>query len=201
MSPELGSAVRQLLLTFIRLDGLDYIPDAAPYLSLFTNVTDLRIQYVNWNDIDADSRTVLVSGFQTVKCLEMTYPKFKSSNDMTDFISSFPLLTHLHIDGDAWRSLSPNPTYSPLPVSLTAVSVSAYNAGVLAELIRIEPHPSVRNLSLDFNTDDYNYNVAALLESIGDDLQELTFMNCMATIAGARALRSTQGEFAHGTPS
>jgi len=180
-----------------------HIPDAAAYLALFTNVTDLRIRYVNWNDIDADSRTVLVSGFQTVKRLEMTYPKFKSSNDTTDFISSFPLLTHLHIDGDAWMSLSQNPTYSPLPVNLTTVCVSAHNAGVLAELIRIKPHPLVRNLSLDFNSDDYNYNVAALLQSIGDDLQELTFMNCMATMAGARALRSTQGEpeFAHGTPS
>jgi hypothetical protein len=77
---------------------------------------------------------------------------------------------------------------------LTSIAVSAYQAGVLAQLLRMEPRPKVQDLSLDFVTDDHNYNVTALLETLGDDLEELVFLNSMAMTAGARALRSTQGE-------
>jgi hypothetical protein len=194
-SPELGSSVSKFLLTFPNSAETTYVPNAGAALAVgLPKVLDLKIRYMNWNNTDADSRTALVSGFKTVKHLELTFPKFAFSHEETEFISSFPLLTHLHIQGDAWRSVAPHPNYSPLPVDLTSVAVSANHAGVLAQLMQLEPHPTVQNLSLDFVTDDHNYNVTSLLKTLGDDLQDLVFLNSMAMIAGARALRSSQGE-------
>jgi hypothetical protein len=192
-SPELGSSVRTLHLTFPNLDDATYIPNAAATLASLSKVTDLRIHYLNWNDTDADSRTALVSGFKTVKHLQLTFPKFEFSHEATEFIASFPLLTHLLIQGDAWKSVAPHPSYSPLPVNLTSVSIAADLVGVLVQLMQLEPHPKVQNLSLDFVTDDHNYNVTSLLETLGDDLREVVFLNSIAMTAGERALRSSQG--------
>ena len=195
-SPELGSSVRKLYLTFSSLEGVTYVPNAGAILaSGFPRVTELNVDCMRWNDVDVDSRTVLVSGFQTVKRLNMTFPKFTFSHEATEFISSFPLLTHLYIFGDAWTSLAPNPSYSPLPINLTSVAVSAHAAGVLAQLMRLEPQPKVQDLSLGFVSDDHNYNVTSLLEILGDDLQELVFLNSQAMWAGARAVQSSQGKY------
>jgi hypothetical protein len=194
-SPELGSSVSKLQLSFSSISETTRVPNAGAALAVgLTKVTDLMIRFLEWNDVDADTRTALVSSFKTVKRLELRYPKFAFSHEATEFISSFPLLTHLHIEGDAWRSVAPHPSYSPLPVNLTSVSVSAEQAGVLAQLMQMESHPTVQNLSLNFVTDDHNYNVTSLLETLGDDLRELVFLNSRAMVAGARALRSSRGE-------
>ena len=200
-SPELGSSVRKLYLTFSSLEDADYIPNAGALLGRgFPKVTELHVHYMRWNDVDVDvdTRTALVSGFQTVKRLTLIFPKFVFSHKATEFISSFPLLTHLNIHGDAWTSLAPSPRYSPLPVNLTSVAVSAHAAGVFAELMRLEPQPKVQDLSLAFVCDDHNYNVTSLLKILGDDLQELLFLNSQAMRAGARALRSCQGKYSLG---
>ena len=193
-SPELGSSVRKLYLTFPRLEDTECIPNAGALLGRgFPRVTELHVHYMPWNDVDVDSRTALVSGFQTVKRLTLIFPKFVFSHEATEFVSSFPLLTHLNIDGDAWTSLALNPSYSPLPANLTSITVSAHAAGVFAQLMRLEPQPKVQDLSLGFVCDDHNYNVTSLLKILGDDLQELVFLNSQAMWAGARALHSVQG--------
>ena len=194
-SPELGSSVRGLHLTFPNSPGTTYVPNAGADLARgLPNVTDLQVRFLSWDNIDADCRAGLLSGFKAVTRLELTYPKFAFSHEATDFISSFPLLTDLHIEGDAWRSVVPHPNYSPLPVNLTTVAVSAHEAGVFTQLMRLESHPKVQNLSLEFVSDDHNYNVTSLLETLGDDLRELKFLNSVAMRAGACALRNSEGE-------
>ena len=201
-SPELGSSVRILHLTFWSLEWVIYVPNAGAILAPgLPRVTELNVDGMRWNDVDVDTRTALVSGFQTVNRLNLMFPKFVFSHEATEFISSFPLLTHLYIYGDAWASLAPNPSYSPLPVNLTFVAVSAYAASVFAQLMRLELQPKVQDLSLAFVCDDHNYNVSSLLEILGDDLQDLVFLNSQAMWAGPGALRSCQGKYSLETSS
>ena len=195
-SPKLGAAVKRLVLSFPGVAGSP-LPASGVLADLdrgLPNVTDLQIQYLFWTGTDPECRSALLSGFQAVKSLILTYPKFEFSHDTTELISSFPLLTHLHIDGDAWDSVVPLPRYSPLPVNLTTVAIAADNAGVFAELMGLESRPKVQSLSLEFVSDDHNYNVGSLLKALGGDLRELVFLNSMAMRAGARALRNSNGE-------
>jgi hypothetical protein len=131
-SPELGSSVSKFL-TFPNSVGTTYV--GATLAVGLSKVLDLKIRYMNWNNTDADSRTALVSGFKTIKHLELTFPKFAFSHEETEFISSFPLLTHLHIQGD------PSQLFAP-PRQLDAVSVSANQASVLATNA-IKPAPAI----------------------------------------------------------
>ena len=90
-SPELGAAVRRLVLSFPGITTEPLIPNAgADLVCGFPNVTFLRIRFMHWSTVDAESRTALLSGFQAVKRLDLLYPKFQSSHDAVGLISSFP---------------------------------------------------------------------------------------------------------------
>ena len=201
-SPELGAAVKRLVLSFpdITTGPAPLILNAGADLGRgFPNVTYLQIRFMDWGTVDAESRSALLSSFQAVKRLDLMYPKFQFSHEAVGFILSFPMLAHLHIEGNAWtwRSIVvPRPRNQFLSVNLTTVAIAADNAEVFAELMGLEPHPKVQSLSLVFVRDhiNHNYNVTSLLKALGDDLRELVFLNSMAMRAGARAPRNSNGE-------
>jgi hypothetical protein len=193
-SPELGAAFKRLVLSFPHITTAPLIPNAGANLGRgLPNVMDLRIRFMHWGTVDAESRSALLSGFQAVERLDLIYLKFQFSHDAVGLISSSPRLADLHIEGNVWKFVVPRPCYLPLSVNLTTVAIPANRSGVFAELLGMELHLWVQSLSLEFVNDDHNYDVTSLLKTLGDDLRELVF-NCMAMYAGKRALRSAMGE-------
>jgi hypothetical protein len=115
--------IRKLCLTEGRGETL-WINKVLPLLAeRLPDVTILVLEYLLWNLLDSISQIAILSNFLKVKSLEIIHGEFNSSEQMNQFIASFPSL----VDLDCSRTYWPinGPLTADLPQSLRTITIDS----------------------------------------------------------------------------
>ena len=153
-------------------------------LSLLTtrllDVTILELESLQWNELDNTGRAMILSGFQRVERLKTIFSKFKTSEQMNQFITSFPSLTHLSCSQTYWET-GDIPTV-PLPQGLQSITLDSRQSMFFHQLLSLESHPRVCAVKFHHVLPDYIQNVGILLKTLGPDLEELDLGNLRSAL-------------------
>ena len=139
------------------------------------DVTILELDSLEWSELNDTGRAMILSGFQRVKHLEMTFSKFETLEQMNQLITSFPSLTHLSCSQTYWET-GGMPTI-PLPHGLQSITLDSRQSIVFHRLLSLESHPRVSAVKFRYVLPDYTQNVGMLLKTLGPDLEELDLGN------------------------
>ena len=157
-------------------DDFQWVNDALPLLAtLLLDVTILELQSVKWTMLDQTGQASLVSGFQKVKRLETLYGAFDTSEQMSQFIASFPLLVELSCTQTYWRNDTPTRTafLTPLPHGIHTITLAACQSRFFHQLLTLESPPCVRSVSFQHMGSEHLDGVSMFLEALGSNLEEL----------------------------
>ena len=135
------------------------------------DVTILELDSLQWNKLDDTGRAMILYGFQRVKHLETIFSKFETWEQMNQFITSFPSLTHLSCSQTYWET-GGIPTV-PLPHGLQSITLDSRQSIVFHRLLSLESHPRVCAVKFHYVSLDYVQDVGTLLKTLGPDLEEL----------------------------
>jgi len=80
----------------------------------------LRLDSLQWSQLDQPAKSALMTGFQTVQHVETSEVVFESEDQALEFITSFPSLTHLNRQSRdlGFSEQDPLPRPMALPTSL-----------------------------------------------------------------------------------
>jgi hypothetical protein len=176
-SPKIGLYVRRLLL-FEGRGRYSFEPrwlsSALPTIvNRFPEVLVLTLDSLDWRLLDSDARTAVISGFQKVKSLETIFTHFEDPGQMNQFISSFPSLIDLSCSQTYWAAdHTPRFSSTPLPLSLTAITLDSFQAEFFDQLMNLESHPDVRHVQL-YSMDHAN-TAGKLLKTLGSSLEHVS---------------------------
>jgi hypothetical protein len=126
-----------------------------------------------WNLLDSISQIAILSSFLKVKSLRIEHSKFKSSEQMNQFIASFPSLVDLNCAMTHWPI--DGPLTADLPQSLRTITIDSDHSLFFHRLLSRELHPSVRALWFCNMCPDDMKSVVILLKTLGSNLEELDF--------------------------
>jgi hypothetical protein len=166
--------IRRLWLSEGREDENRWINKALPLLAeRLLDVTILTFGALVWNLLDSISRIAILSSFLKVKNLEIIHSTFDSSEQMNQFISSFPSL----VDLDCSRTYWPidGPLTADLPQSLRTITIDSNHSLFFHRLLSRELHPSVRALWFHNMFQEDMKSVGILLKTLGSSLEKLHF--------------------------
>jgi hypothetical protein len=156
-----------------------WINKALPLLAeRLPDVTTLVLQSFLWNMLDSNSRIAILSSFLKVKSLEMMHIRFESSEQMNQFIASFPSLVDLDCSQSYWPIDDGPLTYAlmaALPQSLRTIALDSHHSLFFRRLLSRELHPSVRALRFYYMYQEDMKSVGILLKTLGSSLEELDF--------------------------
>jgi hypothetical protein len=141
------------------------------------DVTILVLESLPWNLLDSISQIAILSNFLKVKSLEMMHSTFDSSEQMNQFIASFPSLVDLDCSKTYyWAIDGPLTLTAALPQSLRTIAIDSEHSLFFHHLLSRELHPSVRALRFynDMCQEDME-SVGILLKTLGSSLEELHF--------------------------
>jgi hypothetical protein len=142
----------------------------APYV---LNITKLDLDALVWDQLDDDAQAIMLSSFQQVKNLKIRDCRFNTSEEMNDFIASFPSLTHLDCWRARWQSYREPVTH--LPRSLNSVTLFSSQSIFFDQLLNLEPHLDVHTICLrNVRQEDFP-GVGWLLKTLGSHLEHLAF--------------------------
>jgi hypothetical protein len=166
--------IRKLWLTEMRGDNL-WINKALPLLAEhLPDVTILVLEFLRWSLLDSISRIAILSSFLKVKSLEMMFSKFELSEQMNQFISSFPSLVNLDCSRTSWP-IDDGPLTVALPQSLRTIRINSDHSLFFHRLLSHELHLSVRVLRFHYIYREDMESVGILLKTLGSSLEELYF--------------------------
>jgi hypothetical protein len=118
--------IRKLWLTERREDENRWINKALPLLAeRLLDVTILSFGTLVWNLLDSISQIAILSSFLKVEILNMTYCGFESSEQMNQFIASFPSLVDLDCSQSYYRPIDDGPLTAALPQSLRTIAIDS----------------------------------------------------------------------------
>jgi len=155
--------------------GGSWVNEAFPILATcLLDVTFLKLRYVSWGLLDENAQTSLLSGFQKVTSLEISYTSFTTCDEMSRFLSSFPSLTNLshvtyqetEIDGILTAP------YTPLPCHLATVTTQSHHSMLFNQLLSLRSHPQVHDLQIEIQS-EYVKSTGMLLKTLGASLENL----------------------------
>ena len=99
-----------------------WINKALPLLTeRLLEVTILELKFLRWNLLDSIGRTAILSSFLKVQSLEMIFGKFESSEQINQFIASFPSLVDLYCSQNQWEI--DGPLTAALPQGLRTITL------------------------------------------------------------------------------
>jgi hypothetical protein len=150
------------------------LPLIAPRVS---NITMLDLDSLVWDKLDDAARTTVLSSFPQVKDLRLKHCKFKTSEEMNDFIASFPSLMQIDCWGTCWQSYTEPVT--PLPRSLTSVTLSSTQLKFFDRLLNFESHPNVHTICLRSIRPEDIPGVGRLLKTLGPRLEHLELTSAL----------------------
>jgi hypothetical protein len=136
-----------------------------------SNLTMLKLVCLVWDD--AAWATVL-SGFPQVKYLKLEHCKFKTSEELNDLIASFPSLTYINCWDTLWQSYTEPVT--PLPRSLTSVTLPPTQLKFFDRLLNLESHPNVPAICLQGIVPEDILGTDQLLKTLGLHLEHLNIV-------------------------
>jgi hypothetical protein len=144
-----------------------------PLLALrLHEVTILELDAVGWDLLDGAAQATILSGFQKVKRLKISVCKFKTADDLNQFISSFSSLTDLCCVRTHWPSEGGAPRI-PLPHKLSTITMATSEWGPLEELLTLESHPPLHTVNLRYLRPRHAQGVGRLLVSLASSLEHL----------------------------
>jgi hypothetical protein len=147
---------------------------ALPFLAeRLSDVTILLFSYLRWSLLDSISRIMILSSFLKVKRLKINYTNFESSEQMNQFIASFPSLVDLDCYQTYWSI--DDPLTADLPQSLRTITIESDHSLFFHRLLSRELHPSVRALWFYNMCRVHMKSVGILLKTLGSSLEELDF--------------------------
>jgi hypothetical protein len=149
-----------------------WVNNALPLLATL-DVIILELDCVKWSQLDQTGQASLLSGFQKVKRLETSYGSFDTSEQMSQFIGSFPLLAELSCSQTNWTDNAPTALLISLPHSLHTITLAACQSRLFHQLLTLESPPHVRSVSFQHMDSKYMESVSMFLEALGSNLEEL----------------------------
>jgi hypothetical protein len=151
-----------------------WINKALPLLTeRLLEVTTLELEFLLWKLLDEIGRIAILSSFLKVRSLEMIFSKFESSEQMNQFIGSFPSLVDLYCSQTQWAIDGPLTT--ALPQRLRTVALDSHHSLFFHHLLRRELRPGVRALRFPSMFREDTKSVGMLLKTLGSSLEELHF--------------------------
>jgi hypothetical protein len=149
-----------------------WINKALPLLAeRLLDVTILELETLLWNHLDNIGRITILSSFLSVKRLEMIFSKFESSEQMNQFIASFPSLVDLDCSQTRWAM--DGPLTAALPQGLRTITLDSEHSLFFHRLLSRELHPSVRALRFRYMYREDAGSVGMLLKTLGSSLEKL----------------------------
>ena len=167
--------VRKLFMSDLE-DGPGWISKASTVLvERLPYVTTLGFDTLIWDLLDDVCRRAILSGFLKVRNLDMVYSIFGTSEQMNQFISSFPSLINLYCSSTRWRRDDDGPLHDALPQGLQMIALDSHHSLFFHRLLSRESHAShsVRALKFHYIDPADTENVGRLLETLGSRLEEL----------------------------
>jgi hypothetical protein len=150
-----------------------WVNNALPLLATL-DVIILEFDSVKWSLLDQTGQASLLSGFQKVKRLDTSYGSFDTSEQMSQFIGSFPLLAELSCSQTHWRTdNAPTELLTPLPHGLHTITLAACQSRLFHQLLTLESPPHVRSVRFRYMDSEYIESVSMFLEALGSNLEEL----------------------------
>ena len=179
LSTHLCAYVRQLTMVEGRSRNQyepRWLKKALPILTTcLLKVTVLRLDYLCWKHLNAAARTAITSGFKKVKHLTILELKLETPQQLNQLIVSFPSLTHLECFHLYWKTdQRPVMPYTPLPRSLTNITMCGVQPSFFYELISLDPDHGVRALNLPYMNGAFA-DVGRILKTLGSRLERVDF--------------------------
>ena len=157
--------------------GDEWVNRALPILAerLPDFVISLELENLLWNLPENIGQIPILSRFLKVRNLEMPECKFGSSEQMNQFIASFPSLVDLDCSKTYWSIENPLTLTADLPQTLRSLYISSEHTPFFYHLLRRELHPRVPVLYFLFIDLDDTEEVGILLKEMGSSLESLSF--------------------------
>jgi hypothetical protein len=174
-----------------------WLNEALPILmTRLVKVTVLELYFLMWGLLDNAAQTMMISGFQTVKVLSM-HGKFETSEQMSQFIASFPSLTNLSCsEMYQEEDTAPETSYTPLPRGLKTITLNSFQSIFFDRLLSLESLPDVHTINFKYMCPDNTRGAGKLLKTLGSSLEHLD-LDDIRTALGFKARNAEGRHFWH----